>query len=218
MTVATEATLPVRRDVPIHRDAFTLSMLALLGGGVLVLLALWIVAQALSPGDAPVTSVLNETAALIDQHGDAMVEHGERLLAAARRGSGTDRDHWISDAQHMIGDGQGLHAIAAGLRSDARSLGDHPGQNTNASASMLFAKSGELRGEGTAMIAHGQAMVEHATVMAELAQQPGSAVTVADAQLMSQDAPRIVDAGRRVLGVADILYATADQLRSMLRR
>ncbi len=210
--------LTARRDVPISGDAFRKTMGLFAAGGVAVLVALWVIAQILSLGEQGVATRLLSTAALIDEHAAAMIDHGGRLLAAASAGSGPDREHWIGDARHMISDGDSLHALATRLRAAASELGERPEQYTNARAQLLDARAATLRADGEAAIAHGRAMIDHAVLMNELARQPGSAVTAADAELMSADAARIVDAGQRVLSVAGSLDALANQLRGALRR
>ena len=216
--MASATPLPARPDVPIHRDAFVTAMLvvSLLGAGMLF--ALWGVAQTMTTDQVGVGSALNATAAVVDEHAGAMVDHGNRLLAAAQRGTGDDREHWISDAQHMIADGNGLRALAERLRVEARLLGESPSHYTNASAGTFAAKAQALRAAGQAAIEHGRAMIEHGDAMAELARQPGSSVSSVDADLMRSDSPRIVDAGERVVRVAEMLAASADQLRGLLRR
>jgi hypothetical protein len=211
-------TLSARRDVPITRDAFRSAMELFAASGVALLVGLWIVAQVLSAGEQGVATQLLSTAALIDEHAAAMTDHGERLLAAATAGTGADRAHWLGDARHMIADGATLQALATRLRTTASELGDRPEQFTNASGAMLDARAAALRADGASTIAHGHMMVDHAVLMSDLARQPGSAVTIADAQLMSGDAARIIDAGERVLHVAGSLGARADQLRGALRR
>ena len=214
--MATAASLPARRDVPIHRDAFALTMAALTGLGVALLAALWILA--LSAGEVGVATELRATADRIDAHANAMVDHGERLLAVATAGTGVDRALWMSEAQHMISDADSLRALATRMRVTAVTLGERPEQSTNASASVLSARAAALRADAVAATEHGRMMTEHAALMLAVARQPGSAVSVGDAELMSADAGRIIEASQGALQVADSLEVLADQLRGMLRR
>jgi hypothetical protein len=193
-------------------------MAALTGLGVALLAALWILAQTLSAGEVGVATELRAMADRIDAHASAMVDHGERLLAAATAGTGVDRALWMSEARHMISDADSLRALATRLRVTAVTLGERPEQNTNASASVLSARAAALRADAVAATEHGRMMTEHAALMREVARQPGSSVSVADAELMSADAGRIIEAGQGALQVAGSLDVLADQLRGMLRR
>jgi hypothetical protein len=216
--VATAASLPARRDVPSRRGAFTLTMVALTGFGVALLAALWILSQALSAGEVGVATELRATADRIDAHASAMADHGERLLAVATAGTGVDRALWMSEAQHMISDADSLRTLATRLRVMAVTLGERPEQSTNASASVLSARAAALRADAVAATEHGRMMTEHAALMLAVARQPGSTVSVADAELMSADAGRIIEAGQGALQVAGSLDVLADQLRGMFRR
>jgi hypothetical protein len=215
--VATAAPLSARRDVPIHRDAFALTMVALTGLGVAFLAAMWIISQTLSTGEVGVATELRATADRIDAHASAMADHGERLLAVATAGTGVDRELWMSEARHMVSDAASLRALATRLRVMAVTLGERPEQSTNASASVLSARAAALRADAMAAIEHGRIMTEHAGLMLAVARQPGSAVSVGDAELMSADAGRIIEAGQGALQVAGSLEVLADQLRGMLR-
>lgn len=214
--MATAASLPARRDVPIHRDAFVLTMAAFTGLGVALVAALWILA--LSVSQVGVATELRATADRIDAHANAMVDHGERLLAVATAGTGADRGLWMSEVRHMISDADSLRALAGRVRTTAATLGEHPEQSTNASASVLSARAAALRADGFAAIEHGRMMTKHAALMLAVARQPGSALSVADAELMSADAGRIIEAGQGALQVAGSLEVLADQLRRMFRR
>ncbi len=215
--MATAAPLSARRDVPIHRDAFALTMVALTGLGVAFLAAMWIISQTLSTGEVGVATELRATADRIDAHASAMADHGERLLAVATAGTGVDRELWMSEARHMVSDAASLRALATRLRVMAVTLGERPEQSTNASASVLSARAAALRADAMAAIEHGRIMTEHAGLMLAVARQPGSAVSVGDAELMSADAGRIIEAGQGALQVAGSLEVRADQLRGMLR-
>ncbi|MEX2046419.1 MAG: hypothetical protein WEE03_04600, partial [Chloroflexota bacterium] len=129
--------MKARRDVPIHRDAFPLSMLALAGLGVALLGILWTLA--LSTGQVGVATELRATADRIDAHASVMVDHGEKVLTVATASTGSDRTLWMAEARHTISDAETLRALAARLRVAAVTLGERPEQNTNASASVLVA-------------------------------------------------------------------------------
>ena len=214
--VATAAPLKARRDVPIHRDAFPLLMLALAGIGVALLWVLW--SLALSTGQVGVATELRATADRIDAHASVMVDHGEKVLTVATASTGPDRTLWMSEARHVLSDADTLRALAARLRVAAVTLGERPEHSTNASASVLVARAAALRADGLAATEHGRMMTEHAALLVEVARQPGSAVSVADAELMSADAGRIIEAGQGALQVAGSLEVLADQLRAMFRR
>lgn len=214
--MATAASLKARRDVPIHRDAFPLLMLALAGIGVALLWVIW--SLALSTGQVGVATELRATADRIDAHATVMVDHGERVLTVATASTSPDRTLWMSEARHVLSDADTLRALAARLRVAAGTLGERPEQSTNASASVLVARAAALRADGLAATEHGRMMTEHAALLVEVARQPGSAVSVADAQLMSADAGRIIEAGQGALQVASSLEVLADQLRAMFRR
>lgn len=214
--VATAASLKARRDVPIHRDAFPLLMLALAGIGVALIWVLW--SLALSTGHAGVATELRATADRIDAHATVMADHGEKVLAVATASTGPDRTLWMSEARHVLSDADTLRALAARLRVAADTLGERPEQSTNASASVLVARAAALRADGLAATEHGRMMTQHTALLVEVARQPGSAVSVTDAELLSADAGRIIEAGQGALQVASSLEVLADQLRAMFRR
>ena len=186
--------------------------------GVAFLAALWIFAQVFSGEQTGVATELRATADLIDAHATAMADHGDRLLGVATAGTGADRSLWMSEARHMISDADALRALAARLRATAAVLGERPEQHTNASAAAMSARAASLRADALAAVQHGRMMTDHAALLIDLARQPGSAVTVADAELISADAGRITLAGEDALQVASSLDVLADQLRGMLRR
>jgi hypothetical protein len=192
-------------------------MAALTGLGVALLAALWILAQMLSVGEVGIATELRATADLIDAHATAMADDGGRLLAVATAGTGADRGLWMTEASHMISDADSLRALAGRVRTTAATLGERPQQYTNASAAVLSARAAALRADGFAAIEHGRMMTEHAALMVAVARQPGSALSVADAELMSADAGRIIAAGQGALHVAGSLEVLADQLRAMFR-
>ena len=216
LDVATAATLPARRDGPIQRDAFPLTMVVLTGLGALLLAVLW--SLALSTSQVGVATQLRATADGIDRHASVMVDHGERVLAVATASTGADRTLWMTEARHMISDAGTLRTLATRLRGTAATLGERPEQNTNASASVLVAWAAALRADGLAATEHGRMMTEHAALLVQLARQPGSAVSITDAELMSADAGRITEAGQGALQVAGSLEVLADQVRAMFRR
>jgi len=216
--VATAAALPARRDVPDHRDAFTLTMTLLAAVGVAFLAALWIFAQVLSPDQVGVATELRGTADRIDAHATAMADHGGQLLAVATAGTGVDRALWIGEARHMISDADSMRMLATRMRAMAVTLGERPEQSTRASAAALSAQSAALRADAVAATEHGRMMTEHAALMLEGARQPGSVVSIADAELMSADAGRIIDAGEGALQIAGSLDVLADRLSAMFRR
>ncbi len=211
---------PTVPSVPVRRYP---RGLLFVGIGLIVVGALIVGVSVLSrPGvnttEASVSSGLFETAAIIETHGAAMMDHGRRLAAAARLSTDPNRDHWIADGEHMVADGAGLIALAERLRSAARLLGGHPTSRAEVDLSMIFGEAAALIAEGRGAIDHGRAMVDHANVMVALARQPMSGITEADAALMAEDAPKIIDAGERVMRIGMTLRAFADQMRRSLGR
>lgn len=215
--MATAAALPARRDAPVHRDAFPLAMAVTTVLGVAFLAVLWSFALS-TTGQEGIATELRTTADRIEAHAGVMADHGERLLGVATASTGASGALWVSEARHMIADADTLRSLATRLRVTAGTLGERPEQNTNASASVLTAWAAALRADGLAATEHGRMMSEHATLMIEVARQPGSAVSVADAALLSADADRIIEAGQGALQVAGSLEVTADRLRAMFRR
>ncbi len=191
-------------------------------GAAVLCLALVLLAAALlslPKADATaggVSTALIETAAVLDAHGAAMGDDGRRLADVARAATDPNRDHWIADAQQMAADGAGLQALAQRLRAAARLLGDHPTGRSSVDLSTISGEAGALIAEGQAAIDHGQAMRDHANAMLLLARQPASGITEADAQLMADAAPRIIDTGERVKRVGLSLRSFADQMRRSL--
>ncbi len=198
--------------------ALFLTLFGVVAAGALIVAASILSVPSSTATQEGVASGLLETAAVIDAHGAAMMDHGRRLADAARKSTGPDREHWIADGEHMVVDGQSMTALANRLRSAARLLGSSPTTRAEVDLGSLSGEAESLIAEGRGAIAHGKAMVDHAAVMLQLARQPGSGVTVADAQLMADDAPNIIDAGERVLKIGQSLRAFVDQLQRSLGR
>jgi len=209
MTVTTG--MPTRVGTPrLGRTAAAKVVLALGAALVLVIASVALLNQS-APSETAVASALRSTAAQIDEHAGAMIDHGQRLAAAARAGNGPQRDHWISDGEHMVSDGIGLQALAKQLRQDATYLGEAPLQRAGIDLDMIRTEATVLKADGEAAVGHGRAMVEHGALMAQLSRQPGSGITEADASLMSADAARIVDAGESTVRMASMLQSAVDR-------
>lgn len=163
--MAHAATLPARRDVLFHQDAFTVAMIATLFVAGLFFTGLWGASQLLGTGNMSVATTLNETAVTLEHHADA--------LGASR----------ASDAST-------LRALAQRLRQDSLLLGDQPGANTYAGASLLSAKADQLNADASALETRG-ALIGDTT---------------------------LVDAADRLRDAAAALAASAEQMRGMLRR
>lgn len=131
--MAHAATLPARRDVLFHQDAFTVAMVALLLGAGLLFTGLWGASQLLSTGYVPVATTLNETAVVLETHANAL---------------NADR----------AADASALRTIATRLRSDALLLGDDPASNTYAGASLLTMKADSLQSDANALTSRGVAI------------------------------------------------------------
>ena len=209
--MAITTAMPARVGAPrLSGTAGAKVLLALAAALALVIAGVALLSQS-APSETAVASALRSTAAQIDVHAAAMIDHGQRLAAAARAGSGPQRDHWISDGEHMVSDGAGLQALAKQLRQDATYLGEAPLQRAGIDLDMIRSEATVLRADGEAAVGHGRAMVEHGAVMAQLSRQPGSGITEADAALMSADAARIVDAGESTVRVASMLGSAVDR-------
>lgn len=163
--MAHAAILPARRGVLFHQDAFTISMTATVFVAGLLFAGLWGASQLLDTGSVSVATTLSETAAMLEHHADSL---------------GGDR---VSDAATF-------RAVAQRLRRDSLLLGDQPGSNTYASASLLSAKADQLYADASALEARGS-LIGDSTL-----------VEVAD----------------RLRDAAAALNASAMQMRGMLRR
>lgn len=195
------------------RTAF-LALGAIVGILVLLLAAAFLVPP--SPTSAGVSTGLLETATIVDSHATAMSDHGKRLADAARASSDPQRDHWIADGDQMVADAQAMTALAARLRASARLLGDKPTQMPTLDLRTLSGEASSLISEGQVAIDHGKAMADHAQTMLDLARQPGSGISVADAQFMADDAPNVISAGQRVQQIGRSLKTFVDQMRQSL--
>ena len=131
--MAHAATLPARRDVLFHQDAFTVAMIAMLVAAALLFTGLWGASQLLTSGHASIATTLNQTATVLDDHANAL---------------GPDR----------AADASMLRTIATRLRQDALLLGDDPTANTYAGASLLTSKAAQLTSDATALGARGAAI------------------------------------------------------------
>ena len=163
--MAHAATLPARRDVLFHQDVFTVAMIATLLAAALLFTGLWGASQLLGSGYAAVGTTLGETAVTLDRHADAL---------------GADR----------AADAAVLHALATRLRQDAQMLGNDPGSNTYAGASLLAAKAAQLEADADALFARGGA--------------------VGDTTML--------DCAESLRDASAVLSASAEQMRGMLRR
>lgn len=211
---------PTVPSVEPHPYLRSLGVAALIAALVLGLLAaVWLsLPKAEGVSQSGVAASLVEAAAVIESHGAAMADHGRRLADAARLSAGPNRDHWVADGEHMVADGQGLRALAERLRSTARGLGSNPTSQTGVDLMVLSGEASLLVAEGQGAIDHGAAMVAHANVMLDLARQPGSGVMESDAALMAEDAPRTIDAGKRVRQIGLTLRAFTDQMNRSVGR
>lgn len=131
--MAHAATMPARRDVLFHQDAFTVAMVAVLLAAGLLFTGLWGASQLLNTGHVPVATTLNETAALLETHAATL---------------GADR----------AADASALRTIASRMRADALLLGDDPTSNTYAGASLLAMKADSLMSDANALVARGTAI------------------------------------------------------------
>ena len=216
--MATSTAALVHPGTRIASAEHTLAPVAIL---VSLSLLLGVLALALSvpgAGDPSIAADLRATAATVDGHADTMTADAARLAEHAIAAPSADQALWLAQAQHMTSDAASLHALAERLRGAARTLGDHPTYQANASSVTIAATASSLRDDADAAIAHGRAMIDMAAYLTTLARRSGSGITEGDAVAIGADASRIVDAGERTLQIASRVDAGADQLQRALGR
>lgn len=201
-----------------YQRTLLLVVFGLFAAAALVVAASRLSVPASTVPEGTVSASLFDTATVIEAHGAAMIDHGRRLADTARASTDANRDHWIADGEHMVADGTGMKALAERLRSAARLLGGRPTARAEVDLWALSGEAGALVSEGRSAIEHGRAMVDHAAAMVELAREPTSGISEEDALLMAQDAPHIIEAGERVMGVGQTLRAFVDKMQRSLGR
>ena len=147
----------------------------------------------------------------IAAHATTMRTHGARLLQLTTGSMSPHRDHWVSDARQMVADASRVETTARMIDSQARLLGEHPGQAVRSDLSFVHDTGNALVAEGDELVTHGQAMREHGLAMAELARASETDIAPADAALLRDDADRLIDAGVRTRTVGAALQRMGDQ-------
>ena len=160
-------------------------------------------------------SVTHET---IAAHAMTMRTQGARLLQLTTGSMSPHREHWVSDARGMAADVTWLETTERMIESQARLLGEHPGQAVRSDLSFVHDTGSALVSEGDELVIHGQAMREHGLAMAELARASGTDIAPADAALLRDDADRLVDAGVRTRTVGAALERMGEQFMRSLGR
>ena len=154
----------------------------------------------------------------IAAHATTMRTQGARLLQLTTGSMSPHRDHWVSDARQMVADASRVETTARMIDSQARLLGEHPGQAVRSDLSFVHDTGNALVAEGDELVTHGQAMREHGLAMAELARASETDIAPADAALLRDDADRLIDAGVRTRTVGAALQRMGDQFMRSLGR
>ena len=155
----------------------------------------------------------------ITTHASVMRAQGEGLLASTRASTSPHRDHLIADAQAMIADAARLDATASLLASQARLLGQHPGQSVRSDLAYIHGAGDALVAEGDQLVAHGRTVRQHATAMEMLAQTTAEAdIAATDAALLRDGADRMTDAGERTRSIGMALRRVGEQFMRSLGR
>ncbi|MDE3192315.1 MAG: hypothetical protein KGN00_01385 [Chloroflexota bacterium] len=199
-----------RPDVWHRRFGPTLALLL-----VLVPFAAILTVAALSAAPADETDVavtLNDTAALVDSHAEAMLTVGQRITAAAQASSASDRLSWIAYGQHMVSDGKDLQGLASRMRDDAVVAAEDPlHSGRNVAVSALQARWEQLKADGQTTATHGRVMQSITQDMAPAISS--GIVSAADAKKLQDASTGMVDAGERIVSAANVLLASTDQMQ-----
>lgn len=163
-------------------------------------------------------TTLTMTRATITAHASVMRVQGERMLASAQSSKRPHREHWIADAQAMIADATRLDASASLLESQARSLGEHPGQSVRSDLAYIHGAGDALVVEGDQLVAHAATVRTHAGAMEVYAQDTETGIGPADAALLREGADRILDAGERTRSTGTALRQVGEQFMRSLGR
>jgi hypothetical protein len=97
----------------------------------------------------------NET---IATHALTMRTQGVRLLQLTTGSMSQHRDHWVTEARQMVADGSRLETTARMIDSQARLLGQHPGQAVRSDLRFVHDTGTALVAEGDELVTHGQAI------------------------------------------------------------
>jgi len=154
----------------------------------------------------------------IAAHATVMRTQGEALVAAAQSSTGPNRDHVILDAQSMIADAARLDATASLLASQARLLGEHPGQSVRSNLAYIHETGAALVTEGDQLVAQAAAVRDHAAGMEALAGAGGDDIVARSITMLRDDADRLADAGQRTRSIGAALSQVGEQFMRSLGR
>jgi len=144
----------------------------------------------------------------IAAHALTMRTQAARLLQLTTNSMSPHRDHWMRDAREMVADASRIETTARMIESQARLLGEHPGQAVRSDLSFVHDTGTALMAEGNELETHGQAMREYGLADA----------APADAALVRADADGLINAGVRTRTVGVALQQMGDQFMRSLGR